>query len=131
MIELGNVPLEFQIATAPIHRSINDSASSTVTHLCSSNNHPLVDKLRIDRTRRLRNNLLRPLLTPAILRILSHVPECVNLKAIDTRLLSPRQVTQASIFLALHNAHTRGTQREYSSKPLKHIIVKRILVFKR
>ena len=25
----------------------------------------------------------------------------------------------------------RGTQREYSSKPLKHIIVKRILVFKR
>ena len=26
---------------------------------------------------------------------------------------------------------TRGTQREYSSKPLKHSIVKRILVFKR
>ena len=26
---------------------------------------------------------------------------------------------------------TGGTQREYSSKPLKHIIVKRILVFKR
>ena len=25
----------------------------------------------------------------------------------------------------------RGTQREYSSKPLKHTIVKRILVFKR
>ena len=25
----------------------------------------------------------------------------------------------------------RGTQREYSSKPLKHSIVKRILVFKR
>ena len=25
----------------------------------------------------------------------------------------------------------RGTQREYSSKPLKHCIVKRILVFKR
>ena len=28
-------------------------------------------------------------------------------------------------------ALTRGTQREYSSKPLKHRIVKRILVFKR
>ena len=27
--------------------------------------------------------------------------------------------------------HHRGTQREYSSKPLKHSIVKRILVFKR
>ena len=25
----------------------------------------------------------------------------------------------------------RGTQREYSSKPLKHSVVKRILVFKR
>ena len=25
----------------------------------------------------------------------------------------------------------RGTQREYSSKPLKHSIIKRILVFKR
>ena len=28
-------------------------------------------------------------------------------------------------------AKDRGTQREYSSKPLKHSIVKRILVFKR
>ena len=28
-------------------------------------------------------------------------------------------------------AHHRGTQRQYSSKPLKHTIVKRILVFKR
>ena len=27
--------------------------------------------------------------------------------------------------------YLRGTQREYSSKPLKHSIVKRILVFKR
>ena len=27
--------------------------------------------------------------------------------------------------------YNRGTQREYSSKPLKHSIVKRILVFKR
>ena len=29
------------------------------------------------------------------------------------------------------NTYGRGTQREYSSKPLKHSIVKRILVFKR
>ena len=27
--------------------------------------------------------------------------------------------------------YDRGTQREYSSKPLKHSIVKRVLVFKR
>ena len=27
--------------------------------------------------------------------------------------------------------YLRGTQREYSSKPLKHGIIKRILVFKR
>jgi len=30
----------------------------------------------------------------------------------------------------LGQAEYRGTQREYSSKPLKHSIVKRILVFK-
>ena len=29
------------------------------------------------------------------------------------------------------SGHARGTQREYSSKTLKHSIVKRILVFKR
>ena len=28
-------------------------------------------------------------------------------------------------------SYVRGTQREYSSKPLEHSIVKRILVFKR
>ena len=28
-------------------------------------------------------------------------------------------------------AECRGTQREYSSKPLKHSIVERLLVFKR
>ena len=27
--------------------------------------------------------------------------------------------------------YTRGTQREYSSKPLKHSLVERILVFER
>ena len=31
----------------------------------------------------------------------------------------------------LHGKKNRGTQREYSSKPLKHSIVKRILVLKR
>ena len=31
----------------------------------------------------------------------------------------------------LHTVTDRGTQRKYSSKPLKHSIVKRILVFKR
>jgi len=31
----------------------------------------------------------------------------------------------------LFGGQNRGTQREFSSKPLKHSIVKRILVFKR
>ena len=31
----------------------------------------------------------------------------------------------------MKRSRTRGTQREYSSKPLKHSIVKRILAFKR
>ena len=35
----------------------------------------------------------------------------------------------ASIFSVL--PHSRGTQREHSSKPLKHSIVESILVFKR
>ena len=30
-----------------------------------------------------------------------------------------------------YSSRCRGTQREYSSKPLKHSIVKRILVFNR
>ena len=33
--------------------------------------------------------------------------------------------------LEFESKELRGTQREYSSKPLKHSIVKRILVFKR
>ena len=33
--------------------------------------------------------------------------------------------------MATVTRHVRGTQREYSSKPLKHSIVERILVFKR
>ena len=35
------------------------------------------------------------------------------------------------IFIIIVIIIIRGTQREYSSKPLKHNIVKRILVFKR
>ena len=34
-------------------------------------------------------------------------------------------------FKRIFTLKNRGTQREYSSKPLKHSIVKRILVFKR
>ena len=33
--------------------------------------------------------------------------------------------------MATVTRHVRGTQQEYSSKPLKHSIVERILVFKR
>ena len=36
-----------------------------------------------------------------------------------------------NFFLLQTRIELRGTQREYSSKPLKHSIVKRILVFKR
>ena len=35
------------------------------------------------------------------------------------------------VLLSRFRCYFRGTQREYSSKPLKHSIVKRILVFKR
>ena len=47
---------------------------------------------------------------------------------------------QLGLFMFSYQNHTqplkfhckfRGTQREYSSKPLKHSIVKRILVFER
>ena len=35
------------------------------------------------------------------------------------------------VLLSSPRQEARGTEREYSSKPLKHSIVKRILVFKR
>ena len=38
---------------------------------------------------------------------------------------------ESGVNQAYGRALVRGTQREYSSKPLKHSIVKRILVFKR
>ena len=105
----------FGVPTALIHRSINDSASSTATHLCSSNNRPLVDKFRIDRTRRLHKNLLRPLLTPAILTEFCHTYlhawtwkqltlDCCLL--VRSRKHQFRAVSLFfSLFLARHNAH--------------------------
>ena len=41
------------------------------------------------------------------------------------------QCFQVSIYFHPLHPWLRGTQREYSSKPLKHSIVKLILVFKR
>ena len=38
---------------------------------------------------------------------------------------------QITLQVAADLYNIRGTQREYSSKPLKHSIVKRVLVFKR
>ena len=35
------------------------------------------------------------------------------------------------LYFITYSRKDRGTQREYSSKPLKHSIVKRMLVFKR
>ena len=35
-----------------------------------------------------------------------------------------------AVIFALLETYNRGTQREYSTKPLKHSIVTRILVFK-
>ena len=42
-----------------------------------------------------------------------------------------RPVEDIASSCAAGEAFTRGTQRDYSPKPLKHSIVKRILVFKR
>ena len=41
------------------------------------------------------------------------------------------QLLQMDLSNLMEWARNRGTQREYSSKPLKHSTVKRILVFKR
>ena len=38
--------------------------------------------------------------------------------------------SQKSSFVTRRQAEYRGTQREYSSKPLKHSIFERLLVFK-
>ena len=52
----------------------------------------------------------------------------------NDKLVSPVNSTgrdSRSGYKTVDNLPYRGTQREYSSKPLKHSIVKRILVFKR
>ena len=54
-------------------------------------------------------------------RIRNPVPEIQN----------PRLGIQNPRLSWIPSHGARGTQREYSSKPLKHSIVKRILVFKR
>ena len=48
-----------------------------------------------------------------------------------SKLKPPKGKTATIQDSALLVVKYRGTQREYSSKPLKHSIVKRILVFKR
>ena len=40
-------------------------------------------------------------------------------------------ITNISLVIIMYNTIIRGTQREYSLKPLKYSIVQRILVFKR
>ena len=40
-------------------------------------------------------------------------------------------ITNISLVIIMYNTIIRGTQREYSLKPLKHSIVQRIIVFKR
>ena len=59
-----------------------------------------------------------------------------RLKISDVTKIKPHKV--AKVYRRLHGGGTfvpntvfRGTQREYTSKALKHSIVKRILVFKR
>ena len=42
-----------------------------------------------------------------------------------------RRGNNSDVVVESYNLAIRGTQREYSAKPLKHSIVKRILVFKR
>ena len=56
----------------------------------------------------------------AFITLKNHKPNCDNKPT--CRLINPTKSEIGKI---------RGTQREYSSKPLKHSIVKRILVFKR
>ena len=61
-----------------------------------------------------------------------------NLNGVTTQSLNhpipAKETTEQRLQLVLTTESSsliRGTQREYSSKPLKHSIVKRILVFKR
>ena len=66
-----------------------------------------------------------------------HINDLISL-ALKTRLKETRKWpniahhpwSQKSL-VTRREAECRGTQREYSSKPLKHSIVERLLVFKR
>ena len=65
------------------------------------------------------------------LRVVSLVFRGHDLRKIAN--INPKQEATLSLWKKLflrESAGNRGTQREYSSKPLKHRIVKRILVFK-
>ena len=55
------------------------------------------------------------------------IPEGVSVNFAHPEAL----VGKKNVIKLLKTAEFRGAQREYSSKPLKHSIVKRILVFKR
>ena len=73
----------------------------------------------------------------------SNVSYCFEIKAIKHNIYKVFTVTCVDVFVQIEQSRRtyylaqkrsirfRGTQREYSSKPLKHSIVKRILVFKR
>ena len=73
----------------------------------------------------------------------SNVSYCFEIKAIKHKISMVFTVTCVDVFVQIEQSSRtyylaqkrsirfRGTQREYSSKPLKHSIVKRILVFKR
>ena len=64
---------------------------------------------------------------------LSFAKKCLITKQLQRRRQRQRQKTIGIMSKndSSARASCRGTQREYSSKPLKHRIVKRILVFKR
>ena len=60
------------------------------------------------------------------LKVFKHITSwSLDLYKVSTDLSLPVSMSAGNCF------QDRGTQREYSSKPLKHSIVKRILVFKR
>ena len=77
--------------------------------------------------------VLVTILDNSLTRLLMFSPRCNN-------AMTGRRLSYLAIFYACHThlrvyqcivVYQRCTQREYSSKPLKHNIVKRILVFKR
>ena len=52
-------------------------------------------------------------------------------KKVENATRSGVFLTNFEVFHLVMKLYVRGTQREYSLKPLKHSIVERILVFKR